>query len=122
MLLAELQDLSARPPVLDAQTMKDAAGMSADDQQAMIRSMVDGLEERLATSPDDLAGWLRLIRARGVLGETDKARAAYDRAKSQFAGNADALDSAASPCWGLRPGLFSMRSPAPSLSSIHRAI
>ena len=91
MLLAELQDMSARPPVLDAQTMKDAAGMSADDQQAMIRSMVDGLEQRLATSPDDLAGWLRLIRARGVLGETDKARAAYDRARSQFVGNADAL-------------------------------
>ena len=91
MLLAELQDMSARPPALDAETMKNAAGMSADDQQAMIRTMVDGLEERLATAPDDLGGWLRLIRARGVLGETDKARAAYDRAKSQFAGNPDAL-------------------------------
>ncbi|MFM8748323.1 MAG: c-type cytochrome biogenesis protein CcmI [Aestuariivirga sp.] len=91
MLLAELQDMSARPPALDAQTMKDAAGMSGDDQQAMIRSMVEGLDERLAASPDDLGGWLRLIRARVVLGETDKARAAYDRARNQFAGNPDAL-------------------------------
>ena len=27
--------------------MDQAAGMSAEDQQAMIRSMVDGLDERL---------------------------------------------------------------------------
>lgn len=91
MLVAELQDLSARPPALDAETMKDAAAMSAGDQQAMIRTMVDGLEERLASSPDDLGGWLRLMRARAVLGETDKAKAAYDRATAQFAGNAEAL-------------------------------
>ncbi len=91
MLTAELQDMNARPPALDAQTMQDAAGMSADDQQAMIRSMVDGLDEKLKANPDDLAGWLRLIRARVVLGDTDKAKAAYDKALAQYSGNEDAL-------------------------------
>ena len=94
MLLAEMQatsGASARPPALDSQTMKDAASMSQGDQQAMIRSMVDGLDEKLKANPDDLSGWLRLIRARVVLGDTDKAKAAYDTAKTQFSGNADAL-------------------------------
>jgi len=91
MLLAEMQDTGARPPALDQQTMQDAAGMSPEDQQAMIRSMVDGLEQKLAENGSDLAGWLRLIRARGVLGEADKAKAAYEKARAQFSGNADAL-------------------------------
>ena len=32
--------------------------------------------EKLAENPDDVAGWERLVRAYGVLGETDKAVAA----------------------------------------------
>ncbi len=91
MLLAEMQDMSGKPPALDQQTMQDASQMSAEDQQAMIRSMVDGLEERLKADGSDLSGWLRLIRARGVLGETDRAKAAYDTAKTQFRDNPDAL-------------------------------
>ncbi|MCA3555327.1 c-type cytochrome biogenesis protein CcmI [Aestuariivirga sp.] len=91
MLLAEMQDMSAKPPALDQQTMADASQMSGADQQAMIRGMVDGLEQKLAANPDNLEGWLRLIRARAVLGEAGKAKAAYDRAKGQFASNPDAL-------------------------------
>lgn len=91
MLLAELQDMGAKPPALDSETITDAANMSPEDQQAMIRTMVDGLEEKLAANPDDLDGWLRLIRSRAVLGDTDKAKAAYDKAKAQYSGNADAL-------------------------------
>ena len=37
--------------------------------------MVDGLAERLETSPDDLDGWLRLAHAYTVLNEPDNARA-----------------------------------------------
>lgn len=96
MLTAELQDMTARPPALDQKTMQDAAAMSGEDQQAMIRSMVDGLEERLKTNPDDLPGWLRLIRARSVLGDTDKARLAYETALRQYSGNEDALAQLAS--------------------------
>ncbi|MCB2133166.1 MAG: c-type cytochrome biogenesis protein CcmI, partial [Rhodobacteraceae bacterium] len=53
-----------------------AQEMSADDRQAMIRGMVDGLAQRLAEDPDDLEGWHRLIRARVVLGEGAAAQAA----------------------------------------------
>ena len=91
MVTSEIDSLTGRPPALDSKTMADAANMSADDQQAMIRSMVDGLEEKLAANPDDLDGWLRLIRARAVLGDTDKAKTAYDKALTQFSGNGDAL-------------------------------
>lgn len=49
----------------------------------MIRSMVDGLERKLAADGADLDGWLRLIRARGVLGEADKARQSYDTARTR---------------------------------------
>lgn len=91
MLIAEMQDMGAKPQALDSQTMQDAAAMSPEDRQAMIRSMVDGLEEKLEANPDDLDGWLRLIRSRAVLGEADKARAAYDKALAQYSGNADAL-------------------------------
>ena len=96
MLLAEMKDMGARPPALDSKTVADAQTMSASDQQAMIRSMVDGLEEKLTANPNDLDGWLRLIRSRAVLGEPDKAKAAYDKALTQFSGNADALAQIAS--------------------------
>jgi cytochrome c-type biogenesis protein CcmH len=91
MLVAEMQDMGAKPPALDSETMAAAQDMSAQDQQAMIRTMVDGLEERLAANPDDLDGWLRLIRSRAVLGEAGKAKDAYDKALAQYSGNADAL-------------------------------
>ena len=94
MLLAEMQDAGAagaQPPGPDQQTMQDAASMSPEDRQAMIRSMVDGLEEKLAANPDDLDGWLRLIRSRAVLGEADKAKASYDKALAHYSGNQDAL-------------------------------
>lgn len=96
MLTAELDDINGRPPALDSKTMADAANMNAGDRQAMIRSMVDGLEQKLTANPDDLDGWLRLIRARAVLGDTDKAKAAYDKALAQFSGNGDALAQIAS--------------------------
>ncbi len=53
--------------------------MSAGDQQAMIRSMVDGLAQKLEADPRNLDGWLRLIRARVVLKETDVAQGAWTR-------------------------------------------
>jgi cytochrome c-type biogenesis protein CcmH len=76
MLLAEMQELGAKPPALDSETMKSAQNMAPEDQQAMIRTMVDGLEEKLKPPMAVISsGWLRLIRSRGVLGEADKAKA-----------------------------------------------
>ena len=58
----------------------EAAGeMSPEERMAFIRSMVDRLAGKLAENPDDIAGWERLVRAYGVLGETDKAVAAQVR-------------------------------------------
>ncbi len=50
-----------------------ASAMSDEDRQAFIRTMVDGLEERLKDEPDDLDGWLQLARSLLVLGEDDRA-------------------------------------------------
>lgn len=60
--------------------MEAAAQMSAQDRMAMIRSMVEGLAARMEENPDDVDGWARLGRAYGVLGEREKAIAAYRRA------------------------------------------
>ena len=54
------------------------------------RAMVDMLAARLKADPNDALGWVRLIRAYGVLGETQKAKDALAMARKTFAGNADA--------------------------------
>ena len=50
-----------------------------------IRGMVDGLATRLKAHPDDPAGWVRLVRAYSVLGETDKRAAALAQARRRYA-------------------------------------
>lgn len=51
---------------------------------AAIRSMVDGLANRLEASPRDAEGWTRLMRSRVVLGEREVAEAAYRKALEVF--------------------------------------
>lgn len=63
-----------------AEDMRAAERMTPEERQEMIRSMVEGLAERLEENPGDLAGWLRLGRAQAVLGELDKSADAYGRA------------------------------------------
>lgn len=58
-----------------------AADMSEQDRAAFVRSMVERLAERLQDEPDDLDGWMRLGNAYRVLGETDKAREAFETAE-----------------------------------------
>ena len=71
--------------------MKSLQGMTPEARQQMIRNMVDGLAQKLEDNPDDLNGWLRLIKARVVLGEKDKARAALAKARKAMSGRQDAL-------------------------------
>ncbi|WP_168076771.1 c-type cytochrome biogenesis protein CcmI [Caulobacter sp. SSI4214] len=52
--------------------------------QGMIAGMVEGLAARLAKSPDDPDGWVRLVRAYAVLGETAKRDAALASASARF--------------------------------------
>jgi cytochrome c-type biogenesis protein CcmH len=70
-----------------------AQNMSAEDRQAMIRTMVDRLAEKLKASPDDLDGWQRLIRARLVLGDAAAAAATLKDARDHFKDKAEALSA-----------------------------
>lgn len=68
------------------------AGLSGDvppvstaaPSSEMITNMVEGLSERLEADGGTIEEWLRLVRSRLVLGETEKAQAAYDAAKLAF--------------------------------------
>jgi cytochrome c-type biogenesis protein CcmH len=93
--IAELKKPKTTAPGPTEQQVQDAAGMSAGDQQAMIRSMVDGLAAKLEADPKNIDGWLRLIRARVVLKETDAAQAALDKARSTFEQDQDAVSQLA---------------------------
>ncbi|HVZ50458.1 MAG TPA: c-type cytochrome biogenesis protein CcmI [Pseudolabrys sp.] len=72
---------SAAAPGPSAQDVQAAAGMSAQDREAMIRGMVAKLADRLKEHGDDVEGWQRLLRAYMVLGEREKAVAAAADAK-----------------------------------------
>ena len=54
------------------------------------QAMVAQLAQRLEANPNDLPGWLRLIRAYAVLGDKEKAAAALAKARSVFANEAQA--------------------------------
>ena len=82
---------SAKVPAPDQSEMAAVKQLPANDQQAMIHAMVDRLAARLASNGNDLDGWLRLARARSVLGERDAAREALARAESQFKDDTAAL-------------------------------
>ncbi len=64
-----------------------AQTMAPDDQQQMIRGMVEGLEGRLREQPRDAEGWIRLMRARMVLGEPAAATRALKQGRAAFAGS-----------------------------------
>jgi cytochrome c-type biogenesis protein CcmH len=61
-----------------------AEAMPQGDRLAMIRGMVDGLANRLEQSPRDADGWIKLIRSRMVLGETELAKQAFERGLKTF--------------------------------------
>lgn len=58
--------------------------MTGDDQYVVIRSMVEGLANRLEGSPRDVEGWIHLMRSRVVLGEHEKAAATFRKARGVF--------------------------------------
>jgi cytochrome c-type biogenesis protein CcmH len=71
--------------------MAAVRAMPQAEQQAAIRSMVEGLDRRLAArggTPDE---WMRLVRSYSALGERDQAVKALDRARMALAANSDAV-------------------------------
>jgi cytochrome c-type biogenesis protein CcmH len=86
-LVDRLASIGAAPPSVAG------AGGAPD-----INAMVEGLAARLKSNPHDPAGWLRLIRAYSVLGETAKAKEAIATARKSVGADASvksALDSEA---------------------------
>jgi cytochrome c-type biogenesis protein CcmH len=77
-----------------AAAQNPAAGqtMNPADEQAMIELMVQRLAARLDQDGSDLTGWLKLVRAYSVLDRKDDALKALQRAKSEFSGDAKAIE------------------------------
>jgi cytochrome c-type biogenesis protein CcmH len=88
-----------------SQDVQAPEAMPQTDRVAMIRGMVDGLASRLERSPRDADGWIRLIRSRIVLGESDLARQALAHGLAVFADNAPEHDriAAAAQQLGVSP-------------------
>lgn len=88
-ILAVMAPDDERRPFVEA-ALARAEGRPAparpeDAQMAAIRGMVDGLAARLQENPDDPQGWVRLVRAYAVLGDTGRRDAALAAARSRYA-------------------------------------
>lgn len=79
------QLLVDRMALLTADATKGEPGAAPDP-----RKMVEVLAARLKADPNDALGWVRLIRAYSVLGETGKAKESLATARKTFADNPDA--------------------------------
>lgn len=94
-LAADLPASDARRATIQ-QAIAQAEGAQAlavpQGQMAAIQGMVQGLAARLAESPDDPEGWVRLVRSYAVLGDTGKRDEALAAARARFAGRKDVLD------------------------------
>jgi cytochrome c-type biogenesis protein CcmH len=88
---AAVAGAAAAAPGPSADQIAGAAAMTPAERQAMITGMVDRLATRLAANPRDEAGWLRLIRARSVMGDPAATRKARDDALKVFADDAAAI-------------------------------
>ena len=77
----EIGAIEKPAPGPSQEQMAEAEKMTPAERETMIRGMVDGLEQRLKADGNDLEGWRRLINARMVLGERDKAKASLDEAR-----------------------------------------
>jgi cytochrome c-type biogenesis protein CcmH len=83
--LAAQIDQVRRTHVLPVEQTQQPAAQAADTgQQAMINGMVARLAAQLNANPDDPAGWARLIRSYGVLGDKHDQDAALARARAVF--------------------------------------
>ena len=91
---AEIDALAAEAGITRGPSAADveaAADMTEEDRTDMIRGMVANLSERLANEGGTPEEWAQLIRAHGVLGETDRAAAIWAESQTVFAGKTDAI-------------------------------
>lgn len=95
--LAQLAGVRYAPPAPargpSAADVEAAGQMSIEERGEMIRGMVSGLAERLASEGGPPEDWARLVGAYGVLGETGRARAIWEEAQQVFAGSPEAVET-----------------------------
>lgn len=72
------------PPAEPTNAATEILSMSADEQQEMISSMVEGLAARLEDEPSNLPDWQRLIRSYVVLDRKQEAQTALEKAIGIF--------------------------------------
>ncbi|HDR29128.1 c-type cytochrome biogenesis protein CcmI [Rhodovulum sp.] len=70
-----------------------AEGMTAEQRRQMIVGMVAGLSDRLANQGGNPEEWAQLIRALGMLGDTEQAAGIWAEAQQVFAPHPEALDT-----------------------------
>jgi cytochrome c-type biogenesis protein CcmH len=68
--------------------MRQAAQLPKGQQDTMIEGMVNGLEVKLKANPNNLNGWIMLMRSRVQLGQTAKAQATLVAALAAFSSDA----------------------------------
>jgi cytochrome c-type biogenesis protein CcmH len=66
-----------------------ASQMSQGDRREMIRGMVESLAAKLKEDPNNLEGWLRLVRSYGVLGDKASAQQALNSGLARFPATGD---------------------------------
>jgi cytochrome c-type biogenesis protein CcmH len=71
--------------------MREAAGMPKGQQDMMVQGMVESLEGKLKANPNNVNGWIMLMRSRMMLGETAKAATALKSARAAMGSDAKAL-------------------------------
>jgi cytochrome c-type biogenesis protein CcmH len=77
-------DVAAVQPGPSQDDLAAARDMSEDERQAMIETMVGNLDRRLRENPQDIEGWIRLVRSYGVLGQPEQAGEALARGLAVF--------------------------------------
>src|SRR6478672_11361261 len=75
---------------LSVEKMTKSESVPPREHDAEIRSMVDGLADRLESSPRDVEGWTLLMRSRVVLGEREVAATAFRKALEVFKDDSEA--------------------------------
>lgn len=67
-----------------AEPITKSEAVPLPERDPAIRAMVDGLANRLESSPRDVEGWTRLMRSRVVLGQREVAATAFRKALEIF--------------------------------------
>jgi cytochrome c-type biogenesis protein CcmH len=73
----------------------DILKQKPDDQLDMIKGMVAGLAAKMENDPQNVEGWIKLMRAYMVLKEPEKAKATLQQALKVFEGDVTLLTNAA---------------------------